>query len=151
MNSFKSSPLLEDPVKPRFHRKSKRVSRQRPSKEHELLVCNPFRQGEQENLLPQELKTQLQSMDYISQEQLQTVSFSSASGARRSSLFSKHLQAMQNAAKKQEDMFHFFMGTKQTKKESGETGSSKGGDTLFSSESHAHDFGDLFFCGFRGG
>lgn len=47
MNSFKSSPLIQDTLKPRFNRKSRRVSRNRPSNEHELLIPNPFRHGEQ--------------------------------------------------------------------------------------------------------
>ena len=60
-------------------------------------------------------------MDFISPNQVQTITFSSQAGARRSSLFNRHLQAMQNAAKKQEDMYHFFMGTKGGKKEGSKT------------------------------
>lgn len=33
-------------------------------------------------------------------------------------MFNRHLQSMQNAAKKQEDMYNFFLGIKQDKKES---------------------------------
>jgi hypothetical protein len=55
-------------------------------------------------------------MDYISPSQVQTISFSSAAGARRSSLFNRHLQSMQSAAKKQEEMYHFFMGGKPSNK-----------------------------------
>jgi len=43
-------------------------------------------------------------------------------GARRSSTFAKHLQAMQNAAKKQAEMYQFFTGCRPEKKESCETG-----------------------------
>ena len=57
-------------------------------------------------------------MDYISPTQIQTITFGSQSGARRSSLFNRHLQTMQNAAKKQEEMYNFFMGGKAAKKES---------------------------------
>ena len=60
-------------------------------------------------------------MDYISPSQVQSISFGSAAGARRSSLFAKHLQTMQNAAKKQEDMYQLFMGWTGNKKESMET------------------------------
>ena len=56
-------------------------------------------------------------MDYISPNHVQAISFSSQAGARRSSLFNRHLQAMQNAAKKQEEMYSFFMGCKADKKE----------------------------------
>lgn len=55
-------------------------------------------------------------MDYISPNQVQSISFASAAGARRSSLFNRHLQVMQNAAKKQEDMYQFFMGVKASAK-----------------------------------
>ena len=40
-------------------------------------------------------------MDYISPSQIQTITFTTAAGARRSSTLARHLQAMQNAAKKQ--------------------------------------------------
>ena len=59
MNSFKSSPLIQNTLKPKFNRKSRRVSRKRPSKEQEVLVPNPFKQGEQENYLPRDLKQQI--------------------------------------------------------------------------------------------
>ena len=45
MNSFKSSPLIQSTIKPKFNRKSRRVSKKRPSKDHEVLVANPFKQG----------------------------------------------------------------------------------------------------------
>ena len=121
MNSFKSSPLLQPQFKPKFNRKSKRVSRPRLSKEQDVFIANPFRQGDQENYLPNDLKQQIQQLDYISQNQIQTITFTTASGARRSSLFNKHLQAMQNAAKKQEEMYHTFMGCGQGKKDCGST------------------------------
>ena len=49
-------------------------------------------------------------MDYISPNQIQAISFSGGSNSRRSSAFARHLQAMQVAAKKQEEMYRFFMG-----------------------------------------
>jgi len=51
-------------------------------------------------------------MDTISPSQVQTITFASAAGARRSSLFNKQLQVMHSAAKKQEEMYSFFMGGK---------------------------------------
>ena len=59
-------------------------------------------------------------MDFISANQVQTITFSSQSGARRSSLFNRHLQAMQNAAKKQEEMYNWFMGGKCERKQTGD-------------------------------
>jgi len=60
--------------------------------------------------LPFDLKLQVEQMDYISPNQIQAISFSGASNSRRSSAFARHLQAMQVAAKKQEEMYRFFMG-----------------------------------------
>jgi hypothetical protein len=60
-------------------------------------------------------------MDYISPTHIQAITFTTAVGARRSSTFARHLQAMQNAAKKQTEMYQFFMGCKAEKKESCET------------------------------
>ena len=60
-------------------------------------------------------------MDFISPTQVQTITFTSQAGARRSSLFNRHLKTMQNAAKKQEEMYHFFMGYKGGKKEGSQT------------------------------
>lgn len=60
-------------------------------------------------------------MDYISSSQIQGISFTTASGARRSSTFAKLLQTMQNAAKKQADMYQFFMDCKTDKKETCQT------------------------------
>ena len=60
-------------------------------------------------------------MDYISPSQIQTITFTTAAGARRSSTLARHLQAMQNAAKKQTYMYQFFIGEKAEKKESCET------------------------------
>jgi hypothetical protein len=60
--------------------------------------------------LPFDLKLQVEQMDYISPNQIQAISFSGASNLRRSSAFARHLQAMQVAAKKQEEMYRFFMG-----------------------------------------
>jgi len=116
MNTFKSSPLIQDSIKPKFGRKSRKVSRRRTSRDNEYVIANPFRQGEQENYLPKDLKQQVEQMDYISPNQVQTITFSSQAGARRSSLFNRHLQSMQNAAKKQEEMFSFFMNYKGDKK-----------------------------------
>jgi hypothetical protein len=121
MNSFKSSPCIQDQVKPRFNRKSRRVSRKQVPKEQEFLIPNPFRQGEQENYLPSDLKQQIEQMDFISPTQIQTISFTSASGARRSSLFSRHLQSMQNAAKKQLENYDSFLGCKPSPNEGSET------------------------------
>ena len=59
MNSFKSSPLIQNSIKPKFNRKSRRVSRKRASKDQEVLIANPFKQGEQENYLPKDLKQQI--------------------------------------------------------------------------------------------
>ena len=117
MNSFKSSPLIQSSIKPKFNRKSRRVSRQRRSRDNEYAIANPFRQGEQENYLPVDLKQQVEQLEYISPNQVQTITFVSQAGARRSSLFKRHLQTMQNAAKKQEEMFSFFMGCKEDRKE----------------------------------
>ena len=117
MNTFKSSPLIQSTIKPKFSHKSRRVSRRRTSKDNEYAIANPFRQGEQENYLPRDLKQQVEQLEYISPHQVQTITFSSQAGARRSSLFNRHLQAMQNAAKKQEEMFGFFMGCRLDKKE----------------------------------
>jgi hypothetical protein len=77
-----------------------------------MLIPNPFREGEQENYLPFDLKLQVEQLDYISPNQIQSITFAQAggAGARRSSAFARHLQAMQNAAKKQEEMYHVFMG-----------------------------------------
>lgn len=104
-------------MKPRMCRKSRRVSRRRESKEMEFLVPNPFRQNDQENYLPGDIKQQLQQSDFISPGQIQTITFTSQSGARRSSVFARHLQTMQNAAKKQEQMYDIFMGCNSDKKE----------------------------------
>ena len=60
--------------------------------------------------MPFDLKLQVEQMDYISPNQIQAISFSGASNSRRSSAFARHLQAMQVAAKKQEEMYRFFMG-----------------------------------------
>lgn len=98
MNSFKSCRLIEDQPKPT--RKSRRVSKMQVNKD-ELLVANPFRQANQENYLPSDLQLQVEQLDYISPTQIQTIHFTTTSGARRSSLFARHLQAMQKAAKKQ--------------------------------------------------
>ena len=62
----------------------------------------------------------MEGLDYISTGQVQTMHFTSQAGARRSSLFNRHLQAMQNAAKKQEEMYNMFLGQKNGKKEGGE-------------------------------
>lgn len=112
MHAFKSSPLLPEGLAPRFARSTRRVSKRRVSKEQELQIPNPFREGEQENYLPFDLRAQVEQLDYLSPAQLQTISFGqpSAPGARRSSAFARHLQAMQNAAKKQEEMYHLFLG-----------------------------------------
>lgn len=59
MHSFKSSPLLTESLVPKFSRNSRRISKRRVSKEQELLIPNPFRQSEQENLLPFDLKLQV--------------------------------------------------------------------------------------------
>lgn len=97
MNSFKSCKLIQDkPKLPRNRRTSKLQSRP-----EELLVANPFRQADQENYLPSDLQHQVEHLDYLSPTQIQTIHFSTSSGARRSSLFARHLQAMQKAAKKQ--------------------------------------------------
>jgi len=48
-------------------------------------------------------------MDYISNNHIQSITFT-AVGERLSSSFAHHLQAMQNAAKKQEDKYEFFRG-----------------------------------------
>ena len=122
MNSFKSSPLIEDNLKPRPCRKSRRVSKQqRLSKESDIFIANPFRQGGQENYLPSDLKNQLEQLDYISPTQLQGINFTSAVGARRSSVFARHLQSMQNAAKKQEEMYNFFLDVKPERREDSQT------------------------------
>lgn len=115
MNSFKSCHYIED--KPRITRKSRRVSKTRVPNEHEILVANPFRHPDQENYLPSDLQYQVQQPDFISPNQIQAIQFTSAVGARRSSVFTRHLQAMQNAAKKQEEMYHFFMDIKPSKQE----------------------------------
>jgi hypothetical protein len=52
---------------------------------------------------------QVEQLDYLSSAQIQTITFGGPAG-RRSSAFARHLQAMQNAAKKQEEMYHSFMG-----------------------------------------
>jgi hypothetical protein len=109
MHSFKSSPLLPDGLAPRFARNTRRVSKRRVSKEQEPIIPNPFRENEQENYLPSDLRAQVEQLDYLSPTQIQTISFGGA-GARRSSAFARHLQAMQNAAKKQEEMYHVFLG-----------------------------------------
>jgi hypothetical protein len=44
---------------------------------------------------------QVEQLDYLSSAQIQTITFGGPAG-RRSSAFARHLQAMQNAAKKQE-------------------------------------------------
>jgi hypothetical protein len=100
MHSFKSSPLLPD-LAPRFARNTRRVSKRRVSKEQEPVIPNPFRQNEQENYLPSDLRMQVEQLDYLSSAQIQTITFGGPAG-RRSSAFARHLQAMQNAAKKQE-------------------------------------------------
>ncbi len=111
MQSFKSSPLLQENLAPRFTRNTRRVSKRRISKEQETLIPNPFRENEQENYLPLDLRAQVQQLDYLSPSHIQTISFGQGGpGARRSSAFARHLQAMQNAAKKQEEMYHIFMG-----------------------------------------
>jgi hypothetical protein len=115
MNSFKSCHYIDH--KPHITRKSRRVSKQRVSKEHEILIPNPFRHPDQENYLPSDLQSQVQQPEYISPHQIQAIQFTSAVGARRSSVFARHLQAMQNAAKKQEEMYHFFMDLKPSKQE----------------------------------
>lgn len=77
------------------------------------MIPNPFREGDQENYLPFDLKMQVEQLDYITPTQIQSISFqqqAGGSGQRRSSAFARHLQAMQNAAKKQEEMYHMFMG-----------------------------------------
>jgi hypothetical protein len=51
-------------------------------------------------------------MDYLSPQHIQNINFSSMSGNRRSSAFARHLQSMQSAAKKQEEMYRFFLGGK---------------------------------------
>lgn len=48
-------------------------------------------------------------MDYLSNNHIQSMTFT-AVGERRSASFTRHLQAMQNAAKKQEDKYEFFRG-----------------------------------------
>jgi hypothetical protein len=101
MHSFKSSPLLPDGLAPRFARNTRRVSKRRVSKEQEPVIPNPFRQNEQENYLPSDLRMQVEQLDYLSSAQIQTITFGGPAG-RRSSAFARHLQAMQNAAKKQE-------------------------------------------------
>jgi hypothetical protein len=111
MQSFKSSPLLQDTVAPRFARNTRRVSKRRISKEQEPLIPNPFRENEQENYLPSDLRAQVQQLDFLSPTHIQSITFGQGGpGARRSSAFARHLQAMQNAAKKQEEMYHMFMG-----------------------------------------
>jgi len=60
-------------------------------------------------------------MEYISTTQIQNISYATTTGARRSSTFAKHLQIMQNAAKKQADMYQFFMGFKPEKNENCQT------------------------------
>jgi hypothetical protein len=45
---------------------------------------------------------QVEQLDYISPNQIQSISFNNTQNSRRSSAFARHLQAMQNAAKKQE-------------------------------------------------
>lgn len=111
MQSFKSSPLIQDDLAPRFARNTRRVSKRRISKEQEPLIPNPFRENEQENYLPLDLRAQVQQLDYLSPTHIQSITFGHGGpGARRSSAFARHLQAMQNAAKKQEEMYHMFMG-----------------------------------------
>lgn len=111
MQSFKSSPLLPDGLSTRLARNNRRVSRRRVSKEQEPLIPNPFREADQENFLPSGLRAQVEQLDYLSPANLQAINFNQpVPGARRSSGFAKHLQAMQNAAKKQEEMYRMFTG-----------------------------------------
>jgi hypothetical protein len=117
MNSFKSSPLIQDHPRARFGKKGHRASRARNSKLPDIAIANPFRAGEEENLLPMDLKQQLQHMDTISPNQIQSINFNSTAGGRRSSAFARHLLAMQSAAKKQEEMYRFYVGGKVEKKE----------------------------------
>jgi hypothetical protein len=49
------------------------------------------------------------------------MTFNTVIGARRSSAIARQLQAMQNAAKKQEGMYEFFMGCTPDKRETSET------------------------------
>jgi hypothetical protein len=48
-------------------------------------------------------------LDYLSPQHIQSINFSSVAANRRSSAFARHLQSMQSAAKKQEDMYRFFL------------------------------------------
>ena len=49
------------------------------------------------------------------------MTFNTVIGARRSSAIARQLQVMQNAAKKQEGMYEFFMGYGTKKQENSDT------------------------------
>jgi hypothetical protein len=121
MNSFKSSPLIQDHPRARLGKKGHRASRARISRQPDISIANPFRAGEEENHLPIDLKQQLLHMDTISPNQIQSINFNSTSGGRRSSGFARYLLAMQCAAKKQEEMYRFYVGGKVEKKEESRT------------------------------
>lgn len=104
VTSSKSSPLIEEPSKnPRSSKSSKRSSRQRDSSEYEYRkVANPLLSQEQENYIPIGLLNAVGHMEYITPHVVQNISWGQVvSAPRRSSVFAKHLQAMQRAVKEQ--------------------------------------------------
>jgi hypothetical protein len=98
----KSSPLIEDaPKNQRSSNTSKRSSRQRDSNEYEYRkVANPLLSLGQENIVPAGLLREVGDLEYITPHHLQKIQWGQVVGVpRRSSVFAKHLQAMQRAAK----------------------------------------------------
>lgn len=104
--SCKSSPLIDDiPHKQRSSKESRRSSRHRDSNEYEYRkVANPLKADGRENYIPAGLLKEVGEMEYVTPHIVQAISWNQVvSVPRRSSVFAKHLQAMQRAAKEQEE------------------------------------------------
>ena len=72
-------------------------------REEEFRVCNPFKYGEEENYLPENLRSQINKMDYISSKSIKSIQFKEE--GRRISNLEKNLLMMQELALKQEQKY----------------------------------------------
>jgi hypothetical protein len=114
MLSYKSSPLIEEhPSGQRSSNRSKRSSTQRNSNDYEFQkVANPFRAVGQENALPPGLLQEIGNLEFISAHQVQGIAWQKAVYVpRRSSVFARHLQNMQRAAREQAEKASPFVSS----------------------------------------
>jgi hypothetical protein len=101
-NSYKSSPLIEENSKGQHSSiRSKRSSKQRDSNDFDnQKILNPFRSQGQDSYLPPGLLAEIGDLEYITPQKVQSIAWAQAVFVpRRSSVFTKHLQAMQRAAR----------------------------------------------------